>query len=112
MSYECLSVKCIEEKKRGVEDSYFKEQDQIKIKKLREKTKQEMDAKYRDEHKNHCFRCGTPSLAEMERDNVKIDICVNENCGAIHLDPGELEGILKDQSFIKNAGKAIASVFK
>ena len=65
-----------------------------------------------DEHKYHCFRCGTQSLAEIDEGNVKIDICVNENCGAIHLDPGELKSIIRDQGALSSAKKAFLAVFK
>jgi len=45
-------------------------------------------------------------------EKVKIDICVNESCGAIHLDPGELKSIIKDQNALSAAKKAFLSVFK
>ena len=112
MSAETHVVKCIAASGKKAEDSHFQEKDQEYIRQLREKAEKETQQKYCDEHKNHCFRCGTPSLIEVERDKVKIDICVNENCGAIHLDPGELDQILKDQAVIKNVRKAIFAVFK
>lgn len=95
-----------------VEDIYFKEQEQKLIQKIREKAAEEADRKYREDHCDHCFRCGTKSLVEVERGNVKIDVCVNEDCGAIHLDPGELDEIAKDQGVIKSVRSAIFSVFK
>jgi len=94
------------------EDAYFIEQEQKLIKKLREQSAEDSDKKYREEHQGHCFRCGTPSLVEVERGAVKIDICVNENCGAVHLDPGELDEIVKDQKAIKNVRTALFRVFK
>jgi hypothetical protein len=39
-------------------------------------------------------------------------LCVNKNCGAIHLDPGELKSIIKDQNALSAAKKAFLSVFK
>lgn len=101
-------VKC----SADAEDAFFKEQELKLIQKLRQKTTIEINEKYREEHRNHCFRCGTPSLVEVNRGNVNIDICVNENCGAIHLDPGELDEISKDHSVINNVREAIFSVFK
>ena len=95
----------------GSEETYFREQDQKKIKELRENAAQEATAKYCEEHKNHCFRCGTKSLVEVDRGDVKVDICVNENCGAVHLDPGELEQILKDKRAISVIRKSVFSVF-
>ena len=94
------------------EEAHFKEQDEKLIKELREKTAAERNEKYSEEHKNHCFRCGTKSLVEVERGYVRVDICVNENCGAIHLDPGELEQILKDNRVISVIRKSVFSVFK
>ena len=51
-------------------------------------------------------------MAEVERGQVKIDICVNKNCGAIHLDPGELERLIKDQRAISAITSSVLSVFK
>ena len=95
-----------------MENAFFQEQEQQLIKKMREKVKDESDRKYREEHRSHCFRCGTPSLVDVERGKVKIDICVNENCGAVHLDPGELDEIIKDQKAIVNIRTALFRVFK
>ncbi len=98
--------------KKGSEEVFFAEQDQKLLKEFRQKAAQEATRKYCDEHKYHCFRCGAKSLAEIQRGNVKIDICINENCGAIHLDPGELEKILKDQQALSTIRKTVLSVFK
>jgi hypothetical protein len=97
---------------KGSEHAFFAEQDQKKLKDLREKAAQQANQKYSEEHKYHCFRCGSKSLAEVERGNVTIDICVNKNCGAIHLDPGELERIIKDQRAISSIRNTVLSVFK
>jgi hypothetical protein len=97
---------------KGSEHAFFAEQDQKILKDLREKAAKEATQKYCDEHKYHCFRCGSKSLAEVERGQVTIDICVNKNCGAIHLDPGELERIIKDQKAISAIRNSVLSVFK
>ena len=94
------------------EDSYFAQQEQEKIKNLRDNAAKENDQKYRDEHKYHCFRCGTRSLVEVQKGNVSVDICVNEKCGALHLDAGELDALFADQGFVKKARKSIFDVFK
>jgi hypothetical protein len=99
-------------KKKGSEQAYFAKKDQQKLRNLREKAAKEATKKYAEEHKYHCFRCGTQSLAEIDEGNVKIDVCVNENCGALHLDPGELAEIIKDKKAIAAAKKAFLSVFK
>lgn len=94
------------------EDNYFAQQEQQRIKALREKTEKENDQKYRDEHKYHCFRCGTKSLVEVQKGSVSVDICVNEKCGALHLDAGELDALFADQGFVKKARSSIFDIFK
>jgi hypothetical protein len=110
MTGKRVSVKI--QSRKGSEESYFAERDQNLLRELRLKATLEASQKYCEEHKYHCFRCGTKSLAEIDEGNVKIDICVNENCGAIHLDPGELKSIIKDQNALSAAKKAFLSVFK
>ena len=95
------------------EDLYFAQQEQARLKALRAKAEQESDAAYRGAHKNHCFRCGTPSLAEVEYNGVRIDVCVNENCGAVHLDPGEMDALLQGSpKAIKRIQLAVFNIFK
>ena len=110
MAGKPISVKF--QPKKGSEQAFFAEQDQRKLRKLRKAVANEATKKYTEKHKYHCFRCGTQSLAEIDEGNVKIDICVNKNCGAIHLDPGELKEIMKDQKALPAAKKAFLSVFK
>ncbi len=110
MTGKRVSVKI--QPKKGSEEAYFAERDQHKLRELRKKAAEESTKKYCEEHKHHCFRCGTLSLAEIDEGNVKIDICVNENCGAIHLDPGELKEIIKDQGVLSAAKNTFLSVFK
>jgi hypothetical protein len=94
------------------EEMYFNQEDQDKIRALREKSAKEKQEQYREDHQYHCFRCGSQSLVEIQKGKVSIDICVNENCGAVHLDPGELEELLEDTSLIKNAKASIFNIFK
>jgi len=110
MAGKPISVKF--QPKKGSEQAFFAEQDQRKLRELRKAVANEATKKYTEKHKYHCFRCGTQSLAEIDEGNVKIDICVNENCGAIHLDPGELKNIIKDQGALSAAKNAFLSVFK
>lgn len=98
--------------KPGHEDLHFKEEDAKLIRKLREKTRKDSDIEYRKAHSDHCFRCGTKSLVEVDRGDIKIDICANENCGAIHLDQGELETILKNEKMVMGMRKSFLSIFK
>jgi hypothetical protein len=98
------------------EKLFFKEQDQKVIKALREKAASAADQKYRNEHKGHCFRCGTQSLAEIRHGDITIDVCINEGCGAVHLDPGELEAMQQaftnNQNPLSKVTNAVFSVFK
>ena len=94
------------------EELHFKEEDEKIIQKLREKIAKEANDNYREEHMYHCFRCGTKSLVEVDRGDIKIEICANEDCGAVHLDPGELEQILKDEKAIAIIRKTFISLFK
>ena len=111
MARKPVPVKFLSQKK-GSEMAYFEEKDKEKLRKLRERAAEEANKKYAEEHKYHCFRCGTQSLAEIDEGKVKIDICVNEDCGAIHLDPGELKEIIKDQGALSAAKNAFLSAFK
>ena len=110
MAGKGISVKF--QPKKGTEAAFFAEQDQKRLRALRKKVSEEATKKYSEAHKYHCFRCGTKSLAEIDEGKVKIDICVNENCGAVHLDPGELKEIIKDQKALSAAKNAFLSVFK
>ncbi len=94
------------------EDSFFVQKEQEQIKALREKAAQDNSQKYQDEHKYHCFRCGTKSLVEIQKGKISIDLCVNEKCGALHLDAGELDALFEDLSFVKKARKSIFDIFK
>lgn len=99
--------------KASDEDLHFREEERKQIEKLRAMAAKEADEAYSNAHKNHCFRCGTHSLVEVEHKNVKIDMCVNEGCGAVHLDPGEMEKILEAEKGVFSTVKSsIFSVFK
>ena len=105
-----VKVKC-----SGVdsEDLFFLEQEQEKLRALRNQAEQEANEHYREDHKNHCFRCGTPSLAVVEYGDVQVDICVNPGCGAIHLDPGELDALIKaDTNAVKKVHVAFLKIFR
>ena len=111
MAQKPIRVKFLSDKGES-EEAFFAKSDEIKLRELRKKAAEEKNKKYAEEHKYHCFRCGTKSLAEIDEGKVKIDVCVNENCGAIHLDPGELKELIKDQGALSAAKKAFLSVFK
>ena len=110
MAVKPVSVKI--QPKKGTEESFFAERDQKILRELREKAAHESTKKYCEEHKYHCFRCGTQSLVEIDEGSVKIDVCVNENCGAVHLDPGELKTIIKNQGTLSAIRESFLAVFK
>ncbi len=111
MAQKTVKVSLLQPKK-GSEESYFAERDQKLLRECREKVAKEANKKYSEEHKYHCFRCGTQSLVEIDEGNVTVDICVNENCGALHLDPGELKELLKNQESLPSVRGAFLSIFK
>jgi Zn-finger nucleic acid-binding protein len=51
-------------------------------------------------------------LVEVQKGKVSVDICVNDKCGALHLDAGELDALLEDRDFVKTARKNIFDIFK
>ena len=106
-----MSIKKVQ-MKDDREGAYFRQQEEEMIKKLREKATEESGRQYCEEHKGHCFRCGTKSLVEVEKGKVKIDICVNKGCGAVHLDPGELDAIVEDKKAIRSVRSAVMGIFK
>ncbi|MBF0434608.1 MAG: zf-TFIIB domain-containing protein [Magnetococcales bacterium] len=94
------------------EEAHFAKVDAERIKRLREDEKQRSDETYREKHRYHCFRCGTQSLVEVTKGPVVVDICVNEGCGAVHLDGGELDQIAENGDFIKSSCRKLADIFK
>jgi hypothetical protein len=95
------------------EELHFQEQAKKQLEKLRAEAKKESNQAYCDAHKNHCFRCGTHSLVEVKQGDIHIDLCVNKGCGAVHLDPGELEKILEgERSVFGKIKTSVFSVFK
>lgn len=81
------------------EDEYFHREDQERLRKLKERQdaeRAEADKKaLRELHLNHCGKCGTKMQTQLFR-GVEIDLC--PSCGAVLLDPGELESLVgKDQ---------------
>ncbi len=96
----------------GFEDAYFRQRDQEKIRALREQAAKELTETYTQAHRGHCFRCGTHSLVEVAQGKVKIDVCVNHGCGAVHLDPGELDALLADHTVVSRVRQAVLSCFR
>jgi Zn-finger nucleic acid-binding protein len=97
--------------KTNPEEEYFKRQELQKIATLRaEKAKENTAQALLDQkelHYNRCGRCGE-NMQPKAFKGVEIDIC--PSCGAVLLDPGELETLAgEDQSGILDN---IASLFR
>lgn len=74
------------------EDQYFHREDQEKLRKLREQAeadaaKAALEAR-KLAHRHKCGKCGADMDTQLFK-GVEIEIC--KDCGAVLLDPGELE---------------------
>src|SRR5512138_1860790 len=77
-----------DDRRKGLEEEYFRKKDREAIEKLREKIRIAEAAKAAGISSMRCPRCdGT--LKESEFEEILIDTC--ENCGGVWLDSGELE---------------------
>jgi uncharacterized protein len=82
----------MDERRRGLEEEYFRRKDQEAIEKLREKMKVSEEAKAAGTSSMQCPRCDG-SLKESKFEEVLIDTC--DKCGGVWLDSGELEQLTK-----------------
>ena len=82
----------MDERRRGLEEEYFRRKDQEAIEKLRAKMKVAAEAKAAGISSMKCPRCNG-SLKENQFEEVTIDTC--ENCGGVWLDSGELEQLTR-----------------
>jgi len=82
----------MDERRRGLENEYFRKKDQEAIEKLRAQMKASAEAKAAGTSSMQCPRCDG-SLKESKFEEVMIDTC--ENCGGVWLDSGELEQLTK-----------------
>lgn len=88
------------DKTRDPEEEYFLRLDQEKKAELARQLAEEKAAQERAQakalHHQHCGKCGG-RLAPTEFRGVEIDVC--QQCGAVLLDPGELEQLAgRDES--------------
>lgn len=82
----------MDERRRGLEEEYFRKKDQEAIEKLREKIRLAAQAKEAGTSSMKCPRCdGT--LKEVMIEHVAIDTC--DKCAGTWLDAGELEQLTK-----------------
>ena len=78
----------LDDRRKGLEDDYFRRKDQEAIEKLREKMRVAEEAKAAGLSSMKCPRCDG-SLQETKFEEVSIDTC--DKCGGVWLDSGELQ---------------------
>ena len=83
-----------DERRRGLEEEYFRRKDQEAIEKLRAKMRVAEEAKAAGISSMKCPRCDG-DLKESKFEEVLIDTC--DNCGGVWLDSGELEQLTKKE---------------
>ena len=84
----------MDERRRGLEEEYFRRKDQEAIEKLRAKMKVAAEAKAAGISSMKCPRCDA-SLKESKFEEITIDSC--EKCGGVWLDSGELEHLTQKE---------------
>ena len=84
--------KGMDDRRRGLEEDYFRKKDQEAIEKLRAKMQVAEEAKAAGISSMKCPRCDG-SLKENKFEEVTIDTC--EKCGGVWLDSGELEQVTR-----------------
>ena len=96
--------------KNQQEEDYFRKQDQEKLRAMREESdRQKNEAEAEDRRKRHHFKCGKcgGDMSTQIFKGIEIEVC--GNCGAVLLDPGELEQLVgKDEG---GRIKALADFF-
>ena len=84
----------LDDRRKGLEDDYFRRKDLEAIEKLREKMRVAEEAKAAGLSSMNCPRCDG-SLKESKFEEVSIDTC--EKCGGVWLDSGELEQVTQKE---------------
>jgi uncharacterized protein with PIN domain len=84
-----------DERRRGLEEEYFRRKDKESLERLREAIREEAKERDMGPVTMDCPRC-TGKLHEDIYDEVHINRC--DNCGGIWLDAGELEQIIDQEN--------------
>ena len=84
----------LDDRRRGLEEDYFRRKDAEAIEKLREKMRVAEEAKAAGLSSMKCPRCDG-SLHETKFEEVAIDTC--DKCGGVWLDSGELEQLTRKE---------------
>ena len=85
----------LDDRKKALEEDYFRRKEQEAIEKLRAKMKAEEQAPTEETSFLQCPRCNG-ILIETRLEDVKVDRC--SSCMGIWLDAGELEQLTKRES--------------
>jgi len=85
----------LDDRKKALEEDYFRRKEQEAIEKLRAKMKAEEQTKEAEASLMQCPRCNG-ILIETKIEDVKIDRC--SSCMGVWLDAGELEQLTKRES--------------
>lgn len=93
-----------DERRRGLEEEYFRRKDKESLTRLREALREEAREQGEDIKTLACPRC-TGQLHAEAYDDVSIDRC--DTCGGIWLDAGELEQIIGQENAFGRWSKAI-----
>ena len=78
----------MDDRRKALEDEYFRRKDQEAIEKLRAKLAVSQEAKAAGTSSMKCPRCDG-NLKENKFEEIMIDTC--DKCGGVWLDSGELE---------------------
>ena len=84
-----------DERRRGLEEEYFRRKDKESLERLREALREEARERDAGPVTMDCPRC-TGKLHAADYDGVEINRC--DNCGGIWLDAGELEQIISQET--------------
>ena len=84
----------MDDRRKALEEEYFRKKDQEAIEKLREKMKVAAAAKAAGTSSMKCPRCDG-NLTESKFEEVMIDTC--DKCGGVWLDSGELEQLTQKE---------------
>jgi uncharacterized protein with PIN domain len=84
----------LDDRRRALEEDYFRRKDAEAIEKLREKMRVAQEAKAAGLSSMKCPRCDG-SLSETRFEEVAIDTC--DKCGGVWLDSGELEQLTRKE---------------
>lgn len=85
----------LDDRKKALEEDYFRRKEQEAIEKLRAKMKAEEQTKAEEASRLQCPKCDG-HLIETTFEDIKVDRC--QSCAGVWLDAGELEQLTQRES--------------